>query len=211
MLTRQTSHSMLFQSKSNELHLPQHMDMSDHLPIFLKCFPRMDRKGTRKKRFQFENMWITESSCNDVVQTAWASVSNPNVVDKLQECIDKCSTKLLEWNAATFGNVRSRIRSLRCNSSPNVMLLAGDLLLDKYGTGAKKKRSFGGNVHDPTTSNMETPTLVGSTLGLTCDVLITGLWASRMMLEIGTLRMTTLLTLLPSISRISFPPPILVE
>ncbi|KAJ8450416.1 hypothetical protein Cgig2_002101 [Carnegiea gigantea] len=79
-------------------------DMSDHLPIILKCFPRMDRKGTRKRRFQFENMWITESSCNDVVQIAWTSVSNPNAVDKLLDCIDKCSAKLLEWNATTFGD-----------------------------------------------------------------------------------------------------------
>ncbi|KAJ8429791.1 hypothetical protein Cgig2_011307 [Carnegiea gigantea] len=49
-------------------------------------------------------MWITKQTCKDVVQTAWASVSKPNAVDKLLGYIDQCSAELLKWNKTTFGN-----------------------------------------------------------------------------------------------------------
>jgi len=46
-------------------------DSSDHLPIILKCFPYWGRGGRHKPRFRFENMWLTDPSCREVIFNAW--------------------------------------------------------------------------------------------------------------------------------------------
>ena len=42
---------------------------SDHLPIFLDYRPQQQRR--LPKRFRFENSWLHEDGCGEVVKTSW--------------------------------------------------------------------------------------------------------------------------------------------
>ncbi|KAJ8446368.1 hypothetical protein Cgig2_019261 [Carnegiea gigantea] len=45
-------------------------DLSDHVPILLKCTSSGDDSYRRTRRFHFENMWLTDPSCKDVINSA---------------------------------------------------------------------------------------------------------------------------------------------
>ncbi|KAJ8441718.1 hypothetical protein Cgig2_019105 [Carnegiea gigantea] len=92
----------------------QHLDLdiSDHLPILLRCHLRSRDRNHRGKRFQFENMWATNPGIQDVIADAWKSTSGPDSVDSLLLKIDKCVSSLMQWNDEHFGNVRREIRRL---------------------------------------------------------------------------------------------------
>ena len=63
----------------------QHVDfdMSDHLPILLKCKTDKASTGSRKKRFHFKNMWFTNSLCKYIVHQAWSSPTQDDAVESL--------------------------------------------------------------------------------------------------------------------------------
>ena len=42
---------------------------SDHLPIFLDPF--CQRNKSRQRRFCFENIWLNEAGCREVIQSSW--------------------------------------------------------------------------------------------------------------------------------------------
>ncbi|KAJ8451710.1 LOW QUALITY PROTEIN: hypothetical protein Cgig2_018344 [Carnegiea gigantea] len=86
--------------------------MSDHLPILLKCAPCSTDSDARRKRFMFENMWLTDSSCRDTVCAAWSSVSSSHTVENMLYRLEKCVAYLMEWNQSTFGHVGQKIRDL---------------------------------------------------------------------------------------------------
>ncbi|KAJ8425198.1 hypothetical protein Cgig2_004320 [Carnegiea gigantea] len=71
-------------------------DMSDHLPILLKCTLCSNEKEARKRRFMFENMWLTDPSCQDTVSAAWTSVLSPNTVENMLSRLEKCTAHLME-------------------------------------------------------------------------------------------------------------------
>ncbi|KAJ8452678.1 hypothetical protein Cgig2_005014 [Carnegiea gigantea] len=91
-----------------------HIDfnISDHLPILLKCHSCIDKRSARKRQFMFENMWFTEPACEDVVTAAWSSTSHANAVDNLLSNLSKCSDELNSWNRTSFGNVSEQICDL---------------------------------------------------------------------------------------------------
>lgn len=47
----------------------------------------------RSKRFQFENMWIQENECSNIVQECWSEEVNSDILRKMA----KCSARLEEW------------------------------------------------------------------------------------------------------------------
>lgn len=49
-----------------------HCDSSDHQPIHI-VFSGLD-PPLRKKPFRFEEMWLSNPSCEDIVQSAWYSI-----------------------------------------------------------------------------------------------------------------------------------------
>ena len=83
-----TNWSMLF-PEATITHI--NFDGSDHLPILLKCAPNGHACADRKRHFFFENMWFTESSCHEVVLSAWESTSAFGEVKSLLFKLDTCS------------------------------------------------------------------------------------------------------------------------
>lgn len=63
--------------------------------------------------FHFEEMWLSHIGCEEIVHSAWNSIScfegNLNILAK----VDKCGKDLLWWNKNVFGNVRKELYRLR--------------------------------------------------------------------------------------------------
>jgi len=62
--------------------------------------------------FQFENMWMTDPSCRDVIVHAWKQVSGIEAVGNLLTKVERCSTELQLWNKTVFGHVGSEISKI---------------------------------------------------------------------------------------------------
>lgn len=64
---------------------------SDHLPIYIQLHKRIYMP--KKRRFQFENVWLKEEECKQVVMNGWGEAGNRNIMEK----IEYCGFKLQEW------------------------------------------------------------------------------------------------------------------
>lgn len=80
---------------------------SDHCPIWLNLGVHKLVKVAR--RFRFENAWVREPMCKQIVQDNWEMHST----DPLQRKIKCCSTALAEWGRDITGNFKGRIAD--CN------------------------------------------------------------------------------------------------
>lgn len=64
---------------------------SSHLPIFMDLIPQILMHWS--KRFRFENPWLREVDCLEVVHNSWdSSASSP-----IQSKISVCRVNLLKW------------------------------------------------------------------------------------------------------------------
>ena len=75
----------------------------DHLPIFLD--PNPSNSIPRNKRFRFENLWIREAECDDIIQRSWASTIGLPIQQKLADCRED----LLKWGEKFSRDFRKRI------------------------------------------------------------------------------------------------------
>ncbi|XP_075640498.1 uncharacterized protein LOC142612269 [Castanea sativa] len=73
---------------------------SDRVPIFINLSGL--EAPPKKNVFRFEEMWMFDSHCGEIVEAAWISVEEGNILKK----IEKCSKDLEWWEKTFFGNVR---------------------------------------------------------------------------------------------------------
>ncbi|KAL8111889.1 hypothetical protein AgCh_019552 [Apium graveolens] len=64
---------------------------SDHSLLLL--VPKRHTGGNTKRQFRFENAWLTEPMCFQIIKDRWEEDENNNVVQK----IDKCAESLNVW------------------------------------------------------------------------------------------------------------------
>lgn len=64
---------------------------SDHLPLFLNLNTQVYIPKT--KRFRFENIWVKEDDCFNLVRNSWNAQNGVGILQK----IDYCCLKLDEW------------------------------------------------------------------------------------------------------------------
>ena len=57
---------------------------SDHLLIFMDLNPIAHT--SRHSRFQFENLWLRERDCADVINMIWVSSSGCSIQQKISKC-----------------------------------------------------------------------------------------------------------------------------
>lgn len=57
---------------------------SDHLSIFLDHAPVV--RTPRVKKFRFENIWLREFDCIEVVKESWASFVGVSIPNKFASC-----------------------------------------------------------------------------------------------------------------------------
>ncbi|KAG6397494.1 hypothetical protein SASPL_143662 [Salvia splendens] len=85
----------------------------DHAPI-LVCFDTevayVDKQGRRRKRFQFENMWLQHPQLESVVKNTW---QERTWGCNFQEKVKICGQVLMEWDRHEFGHIRTKINKLK--------------------------------------------------------------------------------------------------
>lgn len=83
---------------------------SNHSPVFLE--PTKSIKAAGAKAFRFENAWLREPMCQQIVEETWYRYQNCTLQDKLKEC----AILLTEWGNEITGSFRNRI-----NQCKNIM------------------------------------------------------------------------------------------
>ena len=71
-------------------------DMSNHLPILLRCQPVRSKRRGSSNIFRFENMWSSNPSYLDIIKHAWGSYATDDVVHNLVMKFDVCSRDLAQ-------------------------------------------------------------------------------------------------------------------
>ena len=89
-----------------------HSNSSDHSPLWIT--PNGLEIPSFAKPFRFEEMWLLDCSCFDIVEAVWCSrdeMADPTV--KVTHKIKKCGKELTQWNRTHFGNVRQELTRKR--------------------------------------------------------------------------------------------------
>lgn len=76
---------------------------SDHMPLFLQLNRQV--YVPRARRFKFENMWIREQECRNIVQECWANSDTRDIMEKM---VDFCA-KLEEWGGGMLKEMRVQL------------------------------------------------------------------------------------------------------
>ena len=84
---------------------------SDHCPLFIN--PSGLEIPSYKKPFKFEEMWLSDSGCGEVVEAAWRSCVSLDPTKEILGKIEKCGNDLTWWNYNVFGNVRRELKKKR--------------------------------------------------------------------------------------------------
>ncbi|XP_074369678.1 uncharacterized protein LOC141711143 [Apium graveolens] len=80
---------------------------SDHLPLFLSLNKKVyEAKG---HRFRFENIWLREKECMNVVRNGWDLARGMDVTGKIQVCAEK----LQQWGGGLSNEYKAKIHQCR--------------------------------------------------------------------------------------------------
>lgn len=77
---------------------------SDHSPILFE--PVITSNVVPSKRFRFENAWLREPMCQQIVEETWRMYAGLS----LQQKIAKCAESLQIWGQEITGSFKSRIK-----------------------------------------------------------------------------------------------------
>lgn len=75
---------------------------SDHSPLWIR--PKSLDLPHIANPFRFEEMWLSDKGCIEVVEAVWSSQEglDPNV--RVVQKIEKCGKELTHWSKVHFGN-----------------------------------------------------------------------------------------------------------
>lgn len=80
---------------------------SDHSSLFLQV--SVWRPRTRGYRFRFENCWLREEGCSDIVMESWKKIENVDI----RRRIEMCGTELKKWGDKLVQDFKHRLRKCR--------------------------------------------------------------------------------------------------
>ena len=84
---------------------------SVHVPILILLLGLIP--PVRKKLFRFKQMWFSNSSCEDVVFSAWGSESGHGDGGDILRKVERCGKDLGHWEKNVFDNVRMELNQLK--------------------------------------------------------------------------------------------------
>lgn len=86
-------------------------DSTDHCPLWI--VPEGLEVTCPNKPFLFEEMWLLDPGCSNMVEAVWSSndLENPSV--KVVRKIEKCGKELKRWDRDHFRNVRRELAKKR--------------------------------------------------------------------------------------------------
>lgn len=80
---------------------------SDHCPLLLEFYKT--QQIIQNKSFRFENAWLREPMCKQLVEDVWVRNQHRTFYDKLAEC----ASVLSEWGKEITGSFKTRIRNYK--------------------------------------------------------------------------------------------------
>lgn len=80
----------------------------NHLPLILKSIPTIRIRA--RKRFKFENFWLKDSQCREVVNYSWDSSRGLNLLTR----IDLCGNAIWKWGNKSMMNFQPSIELCKC-------------------------------------------------------------------------------------------------
>ncbi|XP_074346940.1 uncharacterized protein LOC141685753 [Apium graveolens] len=80
---------------------------SDHSPIMLVL--EDSSKVDRPKKFKFENVWLTEPICRQLILECWEDSNNVGIQAKIKAC----AVKLQKWGREVTGKFKTRIKGCK--------------------------------------------------------------------------------------------------
>ena len=84
---------------------------SDHVPILISLSGLIP--PIWKKLFHFEQMWLSNPGCEEVVCSTWGSRSGVGTEGDILCRVEKCGKELGQWEKNVFGNVRMELNRLK--------------------------------------------------------------------------------------------------
>ena len=84
---------------------------SDHIPILISLSGLIP--PIRKFFFRFEQMWLSNLSCEEVVCSTWDSRSGIGTEGDILCKVERCRKELGKWDKNVFGNVRMELNRLK--------------------------------------------------------------------------------------------------
>lgn len=89
------------------VHHLQCTSLDHHLPLYVNFSSLVT--PPRKKLFRFEEMWLLDVWCGEVVEASWSSYSHKYNDSDIIKRVEKCDRDLIWWNHNIFGNVRKEL------------------------------------------------------------------------------------------------------
>ena len=84
---------------------------SDHKPLWIEQVDLEFRQ--RKKLFRFEEMWLADKGCGEVVEGVWQARVEGTEDTKVLRKIATCGKELTRWSQERFGNIRNELAKKR--------------------------------------------------------------------------------------------------
>ncbi|GLT59228.1 hypothetical protein SLA2020_320600 [Shorea laevis] len=105
---------------------------SDHKPLWITLDGRYNCMNGNRGRFLFEEMWLRDNSCRNVVESSWSSAGTNGGWESLLQKVQVCADNLASWNVRHFGHVRRRLQQCIKNiESLSNLPLSDDVLSEE--------------------------------------------------------------------------------
>lgn len=92
----------------------RHLDYyhSDHRVLYLSLqkVDLITPNKRKRSRFRFENMWIREPECKEIIKSNWETMNQQSLMSTINN-IEQCSKQLILWNQAKFGSLAKEIKN----------------------------------------------------------------------------------------------------
>ncbi|XP_075664977.1 uncharacterized protein LOC142634560 [Castanea sativa] len=91
----------------------QHLSSNalDHFPLWI-ILDGLEIPSINKP-FRFEEMWLSDRGCTNVIEAVWTSYEEADPSNKVIKKIKKCGKEQQDWNQKHFGNVRRELEKKR--------------------------------------------------------------------------------------------------
>ena len=109
------NHDWFMKFSGSKIH-HLHLDYSDHSPLWI-TMDGLDIPSFAKP-FKFEEMWLFDRGCLDIIEAVWLSREDANAHDHVIRKIDQCGKELQKWNRDCFGNVGMVLSKKRLKKQP---------------------------------------------------------------------------------------------
>jgi hypothetical protein len=90
------------------IHL--HASNSDHYPICLVPTPEHSLPRAKHRLFKFEEVWLSNPGCREIVTEAWATQKTGSHMFRVQDKIRNCRKELRIWSRSQFGNISQQLK-----------------------------------------------------------------------------------------------------